>query len=53
MDNGLTKLYLYRRNVLFLKFFTKLKTLLEKLLHFNNQTGIFIFVVTEDNTRNK
>ncbi|PEF43889.1 hypothetical protein CN324_02800 [Bacillus anthracis] len=47
------KLYLYRRKVLFLYFFTKLKILLEKLLHFNNQTGIFIFVATKGNKQNK
>ena len=33
--------------------FTKLKILLEKLLHFNNQTGIFIFVATKGNKQNK
>ncbi|OTW68770.1 hypothetical protein CON07_25475 [Bacillus sp. AFS094611] len=47
------KLYSYRRNMLFLYFFTKLKILLEKLLHFNNQTGIFIFVATKGNKQNK
>ncbi len=39
--------------MLFLYFFTKLKILLEKLLHFNNQTGIFIFVATKGNKQNK
>uniref|UniRef100_UPI00397F1E39 hypothetical protein n=1 Tax=Bacillus pacificus TaxID=2026187 RepID=UPI00397F1E39 len=38
--------------MLFLYFFTKLKILLEKLLHFNNQTGIFIFVATKGNKQN-
>ncbi len=37
----------------FYTFFTKLKILLEKLLHFNNQTGIFIFVATKGNKQNK
>ena len=39
--------------MLFLCFFTKLKILLEKLLHFNKRTGIFIFVATRGNKRNK
>ncbi|MFK4294451.1 hypothetical protein ABH955_005528 [Bacillus sp. RC240] len=56
MDAGLKKLYLYRREVLFLCFFTKLKILLEKLLHFIFLHDILITVAdaeTQKTTKKK
>ena len=49
----LKKLYDYRRKCLFLYFFTKLKNLLEKNLHFNNQTGILYSLHETVNKQNK
>ena len=45
--------YIYIEEMCCFILFTKLKILLEKLLHFNNQTGIFIFVATKGNKQNK
>ena len=45
--------YIYIEEMCCFYTFTKLKILLEKLLHFNNQTGIFIFVATKGNKQNK
>ena len=47
------KNYIYIEEKCCFILFTKLKILLEKLLHFNNQTGIFIFVATKGNKQNK
>ncbi|MGR5878255.1 hypothetical protein ACT7C3_26925 [Bacillus pacificus] len=54
LDADVGRNYIYiEEKCCFYTFFTKLKILLEKLLHFNNQTGIFIFVATKGNKQNK
>ena len=52
VDLDSAKNYIYIEEKCCFILFTKLKILLEKLLHFNNQTGIFIFVATKGNKQN-